>query len=619
VIPPWFVWHCKLLAQSLAAGEWDLLLLARWTIQGVSLTLAIAIADLLLGAAILGALRVQLPARLRGAAAIATGSGASAVLILGLGVLRRIYFPWVLGLTLLSAAAGIWLMASKRGRWFVFGPFAALRSRWWWALAPVLVFHLWSMMMPVMEFDATMYHQASARWYEETHRLAYHEGIRFNAQPHLPILLFLRQRILLGEDTLVKLVNLQFAVALYLVLAHYAHRRRVSSTWPVAFLALSPAFVWVAELDYADFAMTAWFAVAVALLLERRPAIGIAALLLGCAAASKLQGAVMAGLLGLTYLGYRRDWRPVAALAAGTALVSLPWWIRSYRHTGSPVAPFFIAGNPESGFLFELSSKYGDGRDILAFLKLPWNAIVQSPLVFADIFVLGPVLAIALGIGVAAIFFRRKPSPETLFLLALFFAFLLFWFRTGQVMRYLTAMLPVLAMLFAATIAALPVRRWAALPFLACGLAASVLPSTVIRYRTLPPVRIEEKEKVLAEWMPYYRAARALGRVANPAERTYLWFAEESRYYVPTYSIGDWFGPLRYGVIASYGEDPQAMIDRMRGANFQYLLIDRRVAIHHGAYGEPWLSSGLLRRGGPLPDGIRQLYSDERYVLYRFD
>lgn len=615
MIPPWFAWHSKLLSRSLAAGEFDLLLLGRWTLQCVAFALLIALADLLLGSSILAALRVRLPARLRGAAAIATGLGASATLMLALGLLQLISFPWVAGVTVLSALPGAWLLTSKRGRWFVFGPFAALRSRWWLLLAPVALIHIWTLMMPVMEFDATMYHQASARWYEEQRGLPYHAGIRFNAQPHLPILLFLRHRILFQDDTVVKLVNLTFALALYFALAHYARRRGVSPAWPLAFLALSPVFVWVAALDYADFAMTAWFAVSVALLLERRPALGIAAFVLGCAAASKLQGTTMAGMLGLAYWGYRRNWRPMAVLAIGAAALCAPWWIRSYVHTGSPVAPFLLIDNPEPRYLFELSRQYGDGFGFAAFLKLPWNAVAKSPAIFADTFAMGPVLAIAAAAGLLAV--RRKPSPETLLLLALFAGYLLFWFRTGQVMRYLAAMLPVLAMLFASAVSALRASRWLLMPFAVGAVAASLLPSPLIRYWTLPPVRFDEKEELLAQWLPYYRAARHLRGVASPGERTYLWFAEDSRYYVPTYSIGDWFGPLRYGVIGSHGERPQAIVDRIRRARFQYLLIDREAAVKRQFYGEPWLSSGLIRRDGHLPRGLRQLYSDERYVLYR--
>ncbi len=617
MIPPWFAHNSTILLHDITAGSFDLWLLARWTMQSIFLSLLVFLADLLLGSAILRVCRVRLPARLRGAAAIATGAGASAVLILVLGILRRILFPWVLGLTIASALAGIWLLLSKRGRWYVFGFAATLRSRWWLLVAPVAVFHTLSLLMPVMEFDATMYHQASARWYEETHRLAFNDSIRFNAQPHLPVLLFLRHRILFGEDMLVKLVNVEFALVLYLALAHFARRLRISSAWPVLFLLCSPAFVWIAQLDYVDFAMTVWFAAAVVLLIERRPAIGIAAFVLGCAAASKLQGTVMAGILGASYLLYRRDWRRVAALAAGVALLSLPWWLRSFRHTGSPIAPFFLPGNPESQYLFELSRKYGDGRDAIALLKLPWNAVAASPLVFADVFAMGPVLALGVAAGTLAIYRRKRPSAQTVFLSAVFFAYFLFWFRTGQVMRYLAAALPLLAMLVASAVAATRLPRWLLAPLAVAAFAISLLPSAMIRYRTLPPVRYKDKEGFLYSHLPYYSAARELRRVAHPAERTYLWFAEEARYYVPTRSTGDWFGPMRYGAIGASQEPASSMVGRIQEAGFNYLLIDRRLATHFGTYGEPWLSSGLVRQGGPLPAGLQPLYSDDRYALFR--
>lgn len=630
MIPDWWLRSLLELWREVAAGQVDFWLTARWMGQNLALAFVIFLADLALGTTLLRLLRVRFPARLHGAVAIGLGAGAQCVLLMLLAMAGLLYRPAVIALTAVSILAGAVLLRTRRGRWSLFGWTSSLRSAWLAAIVPVALLLAAAQMMPVMEFDATMYHAASARWYAESHSLAYHPGIRFNAQPHLPMLGYTRHLILAGEDLGIKLFNLELLLALGLALAHFARRRHVSPAWPILLMASSPVFLWVAQIEYADLAMAVWLGLAAVLALEKarpdhagsvRPSeLAVTGLLLGFSASSKLQGAVMAAFFLLALVVQWRRLKPAIAVAMTVAALGLPWWVRSFIATGSPAAPFFLPGNADAEQLFRVSAAYGAGRGLREFVTLPWDAIAQSPYIFADPFVFGPALLIvALAIPAAAVI-RRRPSRSLQFLLVAFVPFLLFWFRSAQVMRYLAAELPLLALMFTSAVGALRLRRSLLLPL---GMAAAIgvaVPCPLVRFRSLPPVRYAEKERVLAEALRYYPAARYLNSITAPGDRVYLWFSEEVRYYVRARSYGDWFGSMRYGAIGAPGSTPAALAERMRGLGFRYILGSRsRMARGGTIYSNEFLESGFVRRSGPLPPGVRQVFTDGDFVLWQIE
>lgn len=618
-LPEWWLPSATALWRDIAQGHYNLTLLARWWAQGVFFSLAICAADFLAGFALLAVARVRMPSRLHAAAAVALGAGLNGMLVFALGLLRRIDFHWVLAATVLSALPGLWLLRHRGPRRRALVWMASLRS-WKLAIAvPFLAVLTFALFLPVLEYDATMYHTAAARWYEDTHRIGFHAGIRFNAQPHLPALLYLRHALLLGDDVLIKLFNVEMAIALGLALGHFARRKRISAAWPLLFAACSPVYAWVAQIEYSDFAMSAWFGVASVLAISSAPA-WVTGLVLGFAAASKLQGMVMVAILGVAYLITRRDWRSTAILAGGVIAVGAPWWIRSQIHTGSPAAPFFLGPNFDAEQLFRVSASYGAGRGLLEFLQLPWNAVALAPYKFADPFSFGPGLLMLIVAGLSVAILRKRPSRDTIFVALAFLGFAIFWFRTGQVMRYLSAAMPLLAILFALAAAALRLRERLLIPLALAATVATFLPFAPVRFRSLPPVTFDDKERMLAETLRYYVAARELNRVALPTERAYLWFCEDARYYVRAHSFGDWFGTLRYGAIGPPGATPQQLLVSLRGAGFRYLLVDRDRALRGGTiYSNEFLQSGFARAGGALPPGLAQIYSDGRYVVWRIE
>jgi hypothetical protein len=219
------------------------------------------------------------------------------------------------------------------------------------------------LMLPVMEFDSTMYHMRAARHYLETASVSYDATIRYNAHPHLSVLLYMRHWAALGEHGLVKLANIEFLLMLVLVLVYAARELRWKDGWTAGlmFVMSSPLFLFVAHLEYADLALAAYFAVAAALLFHHlrhggRAALVAGGLVLGFAGAVKLQGLVLAacGVAGfaVAWLYARRGLAALArALAAIGALIVLSgagWWLRSWVNTGSPAFPFFAGSHPDA-------------------------------------------------------------------------------------------------------------------------------------------------------------------------------------------------------------------------------------------------------------------------------
>ena len=176
-------------------------------------------------------------------------------------------------------------------------------------MLPVIAIQAMDLMMPVLEFDSAMYHMSAAKLYRETGSLPYHDGIRFNAQPQLPVLLYLRQWFLLGDDCLLKLANVELSLILLLTLLAAARELAWRDSWVLGalFVAASPVMCWVTKIEYADLALTAYFGLGSILLyrqlrLRRFRLAWPTGLALGFAGACKYQGLVLVGFALAAYL-----------------------------------------------------------------------------------------------------------------------------------------------------------------------------------------------------------------------------------------------------------------------------------------------------------------------------
>ena len=651
LFPSWWWQNEGALVEIARSGLFQPGLLIRWTAQNLLLSAPVWAADFLAGAAVLNLLERRrggrLPLPLYAAAALALGAGLAglAIFLTGAAGLLKPAAPAVL--TALAGLAGAGVLA-RTGGWR-----RARACLGWlkphrpglWALALGALFGFLflllaaDLMMPVLEFDSTMYHMRAARHYRETESLAYSGTIRYNAHPHLSVLLYLRHWSILGEDGPAKLENLEFLAILALVMVYAARAWRWPAGWPLAalFVLSSPLFLLIAHIEYADLALAAWLGAAAALLfhhLRRGSAAALVAggLALGFAAAGKLQGLVLAAcLLGgfaMGALAARR--KPVAVLRALlllgglVALSGAGWWLRSWIHTGSPAFPFLAGGHPDAVATFIINRSYGLGHDWRAFLLLPWRMLTGPAWAFADATVFGLPGLLLIAAGLAALLRRRAwPAPEILFLATACAAYVGFWFATGQVMRYLTSILAPMAMLFVWALARAGLARHRRLAGAAIVLLAvpvvyeSLLTAIVFRRGILPPVTYAQKEITLAGTLPYYTAVQEINRRATPSDKTYLLFCEECGYYLNTGSAGDWHGDFRYDLFRAPDLSAARMVDRLKRAGFRWVLVSRSAARRAAPMFEwPFADSAFVRPEVALPGG-HAVYAGGGYAVFQ--
>jgi hypothetical protein len=619
--PDWWGPNYQTLLRQLGDPAFDGWLLFRYALQALLSSAPIFLADYALGLALLRRLNLNLAGGLRHATALGLGMGAAGLGLFLFGFLGHLTFRGILIFTFLQCLLGL-TYAGRELRW------PRWRWRYLWGL-PVLLLYVPDLMMPILEYDSTMYHMAAANWYMQQGQLTYHEGIRFHAQPHLPVMLYMRHWWLTGDANVLKLVNLEYLAMLLGVFTWLARRHRIRwGALAAASLAFgSPIFGYVMRQEYADFALASWLAVGAVLLLSRGmrwqwARVLAAGLLLGFAGSSKLQGLLVAGCFVLAYLAVKRDWRATVWLGGGVAAMGLPWWIRGWLATGSPFYPF-LSNSPDVKALFQVNAGYGTGRGVMDFLLLPWNMVAQSPELYADLFRFGPSLGLLLLIGGAAFARRGKLDRGTQWLLAGSLLFTLAWFRSGQVMRYEACLLPLWGALLLGALQRLRWRNgWVALALAPLLISTCLLTTNMVRYAAPPPVTWPATQRMLNAILPYYRATQAASHLVQLGDKVYTWFCDDIRLYAPGKSYGDWFGGYTYTWLGNVHEgeklrEPGPMVERLKREGFQWIIVDRKRAARGGSiYGSAFLESGIVKPFVPVP-GTRSVYDDGRYVVLR--
>lgn len=195
------------------------------------------------------------------------------------------------------------------------------------------------------------------------------------------------------------------------------------------------------------------------------------ALLMGLALGTKLTVLGFWGMLVIAILGWHvvttgkwaKQTIPHALLWGATSLaLALPWFVKSWLYTGSPVYPFFYSifggryWSAENAALYAKDqAAFGFGKTPLDLLLAPWQATMEAglipagrPFVFTEyvIFGLSPVYV---GLVLAAPLLARRLSRPSV-LLALFgLGVFGFWFFLMQQTRYLIPALPAFAIVAA--------------------------------------------------------------------------------------------------------------------------------------------------------------------------
>ena len=554
-----------------------------------------------------------------------------------------------------QAAAGAWVLSRRRQRRQAFLWLAALRparehrlpaAAVLAVLLPAAVVHLFDLLHPVTAFDSANYHMAAAKIYRETATLSFLDSVRFNAQPHLSVLLYLRHWLLWDVDFAAKLVNLELELILLLTLVYAAREIRWRDGWILGalFLAAMPALTGIAAIEYAELTVAAFAAAGCAVLFDQvRRAPGreqgqlwvVAGLLFGFAAAAKHTGAALLGCAVFGYVlrqGLSRSLRPecfrsVGILGlAGFLPVSI-WWARSWIHTATPFYPFWQTLHYPEGPAppYDLGAVHRVDHSLGGIAQTFFGLVRGSKDVFQDPAAFGIALALLLVVAASALPGFRDHSARSAIrgagVLALTAAaYLLLWSVTAPLHRFATPLLFIAAIGFLSCLRAIGYRRQ--LPIvpvllLIGGILHSV-PATsfVSSVRLAPPTNPAEREAVLAAALPFYPAAAAVNRVVRPADRVYILHVEQARFHIVSTVYGDWLARYSYHWLWEDVSSLSEALAKLRRAGFRYLLANRRQVPPNarelsGAPIEP-----LTARSAEA-SGAEVIYADETYLAVK--
>ncbi len=596
----------------------------------------------------------RLSPALRAGTALALGCGFAGMAVFGLGAGHHLTRNAVVGIAALMAVAGVGgLIRQQAWRWG-FSFLAAFRpSRGnrkliiasTFLLLPAIAFHGFDLLLPVLEFDSTMYQMSAAKLYREQQALAYHPGIRFNGQPQLPVLIYLRYWFLFESDSLLKLANLEFSIILLLTLVAVARQLRWRDSWflGVLYLASMPIVCSLAKVEYADLALTAFSGLGISLVLHqlRHPRLQLqvpTGLVFGFAVSCKHLGLMLfaAALVGygvaawVAGIPFRRFVRTSIFLVLLVGLVGSGWWLRSWLHTGTPLHPF-LTPRGESAVTtesFTLTSAYQHERSLSYVAGAAYSLVAMQPDMKGHPDGFGISLILMLIAGAFSVVqrgeCRRVSGAEWVFLIVASTSYFLVWSFTSIPHRHLVPLAPILAMLFLMSTCQLlgangRLPKILTIFLVAISLHTSFSTSKTGVHRIPPPKNQEERQIWLRRALPYYGAVQAINETARSSDRTYLLLAPRTRFYVDTVSFGDWFGHYNYDWLFQGVDSDRSLVAKLKDAGFQYLLVDHRNVRRSSDEYPQALRRSAFRNPKGEPAGVKRVFSDRGYSVFRLE
>ncbi len=338
-----------------------------------------------------------------------------------------------------------------------------------------------------------------------------------------------------------------------------------------------------------------------------------AAALAGLAASVKYPGLALCTFLALLLLGSGLRRRPEeSALAlrqtlvfsAIAAVVGAPFYLRNLLERGNPVFPlaFDRFGGPGWDEWRDLAygitlANYGQGRDLVDYLLLPWRLFTATSMRTGFEGSLGPML----GLGLVAAFVLardRSASLRRLHVGALIFVLLWsgFWALTVQQARfYLLGVPALLAALLVFVDRWPPRRKNAALLALVLGAAAWFAPPATDLWRrqqTGPWLAGKASEaEILSALLPdSYPPMRELEALVPEDGKVWLvWMRGYTYYLRRPYRLDSVFEAYRLEALLDETPDPVEVVNALHADGITHLLV-------HGAF-FLWEDNADLRPG----------------------
>lgn len=510
---------------------------------------------------------------------------------------------------------------------------------------------LWMCLVPPHQYDSLVYHLALPQAYLREGRLFAPPGTIYAHFPQNGEMLF-SLALLLGSDLLAQMYMwLSTVLAIWWV---FTLGRREAPMDAIAlaaiFIATHSAVLLMSSTTYVEPLVMLWITSA-ALSYERwrglapdggepRGWLILSALFMGLALGTKYYAGIGAAAFGLRLLlafGVDRRRARAVDLALFTAIVTAlfaPWLIKNWLCVGNPVFPFLYKwfGSTGEGLnaehaqgYFDVLKEYGHvGGFLKSLINLPMM-LLRNPMRFGGgMDVLGDlgwdVCLWLLPLGAWAASKNRVLRGLLLFC----FLWGAAWFSSGVVLRFLTVLVPLLALLGACGL----VRLWEGLS----GWARAVIGGSVGLMTAAhlflfvfvhasfgsgsTAFGLEDREQFLARRLDYYACASWLR--ANPVDNDKILVVGEQRgYYLPANHLPSTVHmPNLFIRRANEAASPAALLSGLRAEGFTRVLIVPKEVARLGPGLGSLTPAGAVNWKG-LEDGLKTEFAGRGCVVGR--
>ena len=360
-----------------------------------------------------------------------------------------------------------------------------------------------------------------------------------------------------------------------------------------------PSMFELSHLAYADLYVALYALAAVYTFLAwfdrgEAPWLFLCALFTGLAASCKYSALLLPflGVLGVL-LRHRHDEEPKGAVrdlaryVLPVMLFSAPYYLKSWLLTGNPFYPFLYSVFGGKGLDPDLSRLYnglyhymGMGRGWLDFLLLPWNMSVHAEMNSTRFDgITGPLFLIMLPFLAAV----RKPGPHLKAIMVYCAANFLFWAVSSQDIRYLSPVLPFLALLSGVILTRYR-RNTGITVLLGIGVAGCLTfnAAHIARdFRKISPGGVltgrEDRDAFLQRNLPVYDMYRFINTNLPDNARVFLVFMRNYTFLCDRSCYADtMFEDYTLKQILSTSVSPDAVYERLKGMGFTHLMYDAR-------------------------------------------
>ena len=463
-------------------------------------------------------------------------------------------------------------------------------------LVPAVILTLY----PPTAFDATMSHLPLVKQYLREQRISPAPYLRWSVLPQINHML-LALGMLLFDDISAQFIQFLLMILTGVALYSWGARHFTESTglWAGVLWLSHPMVIFVGTSAYIDVGLTFFVVLGCYATFnwirgEDKNWLVLAAVFSGFAAGSKYAGLFFLGLFGLMVLLHsirRRWWRPPFVYAAIAASTTAPWYIYNYYHTRNPLFPFlgelfgysYWSAEDIGAQMTELAV-HGMGHSLESLLLLPWNLTLyqQRFLLEAPYFPSYLLLLPAILYGLKSASIRQ--------LTVVVAAYVLFWFNSAQILRYLLPVVPMLSLLTASA-AGLALNRLnlarrirhvelvALTIMILTLLPSSVYAAIMVNHRGWVPVDEDSRDAYLSRQLIQYSAIKYLNEQRPEGYTLYAFMSPRMAYFADGEFRGDWFGDARFAKVLDGRsqslklKDGQELYEALRSLKVTHLLI----------------------------------------------